>query len=85
MKYLYLTVTISLHFLSLLVFEPLNNFAVIVIILFSSLLLGFALKYLPTQETSPLKKIGWGLLYGSLVSTILIFLAFAWIMANFRP
>jgi hypothetical protein len=85
MKYFYLFITISLHFLSLLTFNPLGNFGVLTIILFGSVLLGFGLKYIPSDETSHLKKISWGLLYGSLLSLALIFLAAAWILANFRP
>ena len=74
--------TILIQFLLIFTLKLLDNFYLILLILISSLAVGFLIR-ISNLTKSKIKKIGWGLLFGSLTSLILTILFVVWLSFNF--
>lgn len=74
--------TILIQFLLVFTLKLLDNFYLILLILISSLVIGFLIQ-ISNSTKSNIKKIGWGLLFGSLTSLILTIMFVIWLSFNF--
>lgn len=82
MKIVSFILTMLFQFLSLLSLKLLDNFYLILAIFVSCLIVGFLINISSSKDTIT-KKIGWGLLYGSLTSLTLTILFMIWLSFNF--
>lgn len=82
MKIVSFILTILIQFLSLVTLKLLDNFYHIILIFMSCLVSGLFIRInSPTQSKT--KKIGWGLLFGSLTSLTLTIVFVIWLSFNF--
>jgi len=75
-----LITTLLIHILVVVIFKLLDNFSLIISIYTISLICGIILKF---SNKNRLKKIGWGIFYGSLISLIIIGGFMLWLKLNY--
>ena len=75
-----LVLTVLIQFSIVLFFKLLDNFSLIITISIISLVCGFLLKF---YSENGLKKIGWGLFYGSIIALVLIGGFIIWLEFNY--
>jgi hypothetical protein len=72
MKYVYALLTISLHFIIVLILKLLDNYTLILLIFIGSLFIGLVIRSGAAKNNTQVKDAGWGLRAGSLISIIAI-------------
>ena len=75
-----LGLTLLIHVSILGIFKLLDNFSLIITIYIISLICGIILKFFTKNR---LKKIGWGIFYGSLISVVIISGFIIWLELNY--
>jgi len=71
MRYLLIFLTLIFHFTLILTVKLLDNFSLIIVILFASLILGLIILITARDKKSIIREFGWGLFFGSLTSIAL--------------
>lgn len=83
MRYLYLFLTLSIQYLCVYALKLLDNPALIFCIFVFLLAGGIIATAIGKKGSAFLKDLGWGLLYGSLTSVILVVIFLVWLSFNF--
>jgi len=83
MKYFYLILTVVVYGLCVFTFKLLDNFTTIICFLLFILSLGIVFSVFVNKKSIIVKEIGWGILYGSLLSLALLFGFIIWLACNF--
>lgn len=82
MKHITFTITLILHFLIVYSLKLLDNFSLIILEIFASIIIGFIIVKFSGNK-SPIKSLGFGILYGSITSLIFLLLFSLWLSNNF--
>ncbi len=75
-----LALTLLIHISIIAIFKLLDDFSLIITVYIISLVCGLLLKF---YSKNSLKKIGWGLFYGSITSLILVGGFMIWLESNY--
>jgi hypothetical protein len=82
MKYVCLALTLLAEYLLIRVFKMLDNTDVLIIIFVSVLLIGMFITIYNKKVSKTIKNIGWGMLYGSISTIVLMVVFFLWLSYN---
>ena len=84
MKSIFLTLTTALQFLLLYTLKLLDSFWLIIVIFIISMVIGVQLNSSKKEEErTMINNLGWGLLYGSLISLGGVIVFIVWLTFNF--
>lgn len=82
MKHIAFVITLILHFFTIYSLKLLDNFSAIILEISTSIIIGFIIVKLSENKNS-IKNLGFGILYGSITSLILLLLFSLWLSNNF--
>ncbi|MFZ4929205.1 hypothetical protein [Chryseobacterium sp. Mn2064] len=83
MKYIFLIITITIHFSLIVSLQLLDGFEIIIGIFIACLLVGALLYFLKSEKLLSFKNLGFGLFYGSLISLVSTIGFMIWLSYNF--